>query len=623
MPPVVSIQDLIQLLRENFIFLIGGLLFGIACGFIAQKTIPRAYESTAKFVVSELPYYDQQSSVSSETEQQLVETLIMSIPSRDMHDEVARRLGISPAQIAFSELDLPLKLIGAIPRANIRVDSADKSRMGEIVATSQSPEFAAKVANAILDELQLFNMVGGRLKNLRLSMDLTKAKLDSTVKQLVDLSSQRIKLEQETAELDNHIRLGLPLTEFPAFAQDGTLNNLKTQLILIDSEYASIAATATRGARLDGKRAERDGLKQQLQAHVERLAGSLRSEYEIAKTQERNVERDVKDSKDKLDMMSEQTARLSQSLSNPAAMRAIESDPQSTPVGPANIIVTIDRAAPKMKPIRPKLWLNLLLGVLFGSALGAGITALRFILDNRLKSTRQIEQRTGQPCLAMLPPLDPVEKKANIFDRPRSPIGLGYLRSHLLRTTMETGGRRIIGFTPSRQNGDASRMVATLAILLAQAEKRTLVIDLHRKPARAASILGVSDGDGLSRWLGSDLPLQDCVGYTTVRELGVLGFGKATRDLDDMLGRRPLSMELAALLPDWDFILINSPPIRFDWSMMLTLPSKSPIIITADYRNAKAGDVNNTVQRARNTRWLVDGVVLLNCPNRIAGSKSL
>ncbi len=306
-----------------------------------------------EFIVNELPYYDQQLAPNADAEQPLIETLIQSIPSRDMHEEVAKQLGISPRRISFTELDLPLKLTGPQSEANIRVVSSDKSRMGEIVATSQSPEFASTVANAILDELQLFNLVGGRLKNLRLSMDLTKATLDSTVKQLVDASSQRIKLEQENAELENHVKQGMPLAAFPAFAQDGTLNNLKTQLILVESEYDSLSATATRGQRLIGKRAELSGLRQQLQAHVARLAGSLRSEYEITKTQERNIERDVKASKDKLDTMAEEAARLSQSLSNPAAMRAIVAEHSSAPAGPANVIVTIDRAAPRPSPSGP------------------------------------------------------------------------------------------------------------------------------------------------------------------------------------------------------------------------------------------------------------------------------
>ena len=170
----------------------------------------------------------------------------------------------------------------------------------------------------------------------------------------------------------------------------------------------------------------------------------------------------------------------------------------------ANVIIPVDRAEPMLKPTRPKLWLNLLLGGVFGAGLGTGVASLRVLLDTRLRSVREIEERTGQPCLAMLPPLDPIKKTADGFDQPRSPIGLGYLRSHLLRAFHDTKERKIVGFTPSRHGGSTSLTVATLGVLLAQAGHRILIIDLYRNGLRVAAALGVKEGDGLSRWLASD-----------------------------------------------------------------------------------------------------------------------
>ena len=623
-PPTTGVRDLFRILRGNFFVFVACLALGIGVGLFAQKKIPKAYESRARFLVNEIPYADPQSKFSPEAEQTLVQSLVMSILSHDMRADVARQLGVSPKQIAFANLDVPLKLVGGVREANIRVDSTDKSRMGEIIATSQSPEFAAAVANGILDNLQLFNRVGGRLKNLRLDMDLAKARLDGIVKELVDISSKRSKLEEENAELDDRVRRGQSLRALPSFAQDATLNNLKTQLILVESQYSGLASTATRGSRLDAKRAEVKNLTEQVEDYVQRLARALRSAYAIARTQQESVETDIKDSKAKLDRMAEESARLAQTLSSPAAMRAIAAEAEAAPQGPmANVIVPIDRATPKIKPTRPKLWLNLLLGGVFGAGLGTGVVSLRVLLDTRLRSARQIEERTGQRCLALLPKLDPIRKTADGFDRPRSPIGLGYLRSHLLRAFHDTKERQIIGFTPSKRNGSTALTVATLGLLLAQAGHRILIVDLYRKGLRVAAALGLQKMDGLSRWLASDEPLSDYIAWAAPGKLAVLGFGKASRELDNLLGRRPLSMELPALLSEWDFILVASPAIRADWSMMLTLPPGRPIIVTADYRDARVGDVTATVQRARNTHWTVEGLILQNCPQRLAGSNSL
>lgn len=623
-PETPGVADVLRTIWENLPLLAFGLLVGIGAGLLAQRLIPKAYEASAKFIVGEVPYYDAKNRADSETERQLVETLILSLASRDIQQEVARALGVPPARIGFTGLDLPRRLEGATPEANVRISTIKDSRIGEIAVESQSPQFAATVANAVLDQLQYFNLVGGRLKNLRLSMELAKAKADSTLAELVKVSGERNRLQQENAELDNHVRRGLPLTAFPTFATDPTLNNLKTQLILTESEYESISATATRGSRLSGKHAELIGLRAQTQSHVQRLADSLRAEYEIIKTQEKDVERQLTELKDRIDRLAERISQLSQSLSDPKTMRAVAAAPGEEPVGAASVFITIDRATPREKPIRPKLWLNLLLGVVFGSALGAGLTGLRLILDTRLKSARQIEQRARVPALALLPRHQPLYKgirNRTIFDHPDYPVGLGFLRGELLRAGALDAAARIVGFTPARDRaGDragSSPLVANLAILLAQAEQRTLVVDLHFDAPRQADLLGIRSRQGLSEWLVTNDPVDDFISYSAVRELAVLTPGAPNRDLDDLLSRRPLLDSLPGLREKWDFILLDAPSIVSDWTTMLSLPAGSPLIIAARFGRTTIDQLIATAEKAQVQNWNVMGAVLQDCPARL------
>jgi uncharacterized protein involved in exopolysaccharide biosynthesis/Mrp family chromosome partitioning ATPase len=621
---MLGVRQAVEFFARHFLLIIGGLCIGIALGLVIQKITPTAYESRGKFVVDELPFGKQGSdTLDAETERQLVQTLILSIASRDMAAAVAKQLGIPKERLAFEEIDIPLKLKGRTPEANIEVTATKDSRIGVITATSQSAEFAAKVVNAILSQLQLYNEIGGRLQQIRFNLNLARTKADSIQAQLVTVSGLRITHEQQNTELAAYMARGLPLESFTAFSSDTTLNNLKTQLILVKSEYESIAATNTLGPRLAGKRSELTGLKTQLSHHAESLAGGMKSELEILTTREQDLKEELANAQAQIQKLNDTAGRLVQSYGDPAAMRGILDDAPDQTASTGNVVVVIDKAVPSKKAARPKLMFNLAIGIILGGMLGIGGAGLRALLDNRLHSPAMVEEKTGLPCLAMLPPLDRVENRKNIFERPRSPIGMGYLRSHLLRTVMETKSRQIIGFSPVTRNGDASRLVAGLAILLAQAERRTLVIDLHRRPPRIASMLAVEHGDGLSKWLAADQPLDGYIGYTTIRELGVLGFGKVGPDLDDMLGRRPPAAAIEGLLKDWDFILINSPAIRFDWTAMLTLPPESPLLIAADYRQSKATDVTSTAQRARASHWAIEGIVLMNCPRRVAGVKSL
>lgn len=620
--PIVgwSARDVIRFLVSNLILFAICLAIGIWLGLLIQQLTPRAYESVGNFVVDELPFNQTSGNMDAETERQLIQTLILSLPSRYMRTAIEKRLELPTGRIQFPELGVPLKLTGKEPKANIQITPVRNSRIGVITATSQDPDFAALAVNAVLDEMQVYNLIGGRLKNLRVSLDFSKTQADGLLKQLAEISSQRLKLEKEKLALDEYIKQGMPLESFPAFATDATLNNLKTQLILVQSEYAGIASTSVRGSRLIAKRAEMDGLKNQLSRQAQLLATALRSQYEILVTQETNLQTQIQSARNDIDSLTQMAARISQSMGDPVEMTKLLKDSPNGPAGFANVIVVIDRATPVLKPVRPKLWLNLALGILFGGALGLGIATLRALLDTRLKSAQQLERQTGRPCLALLPNLDylnSTKRSQLVFNQPDYPIGLGYLRTHLLHGH-RPGGSRIVGFTPARPLKECSSLVADLGILLAQAEKRTLILDLHLQQPRIAELYGLKIKQELNTWFNSEEPLANFINYSAVQELAVLTNRPSNRtDLNDLLSRRLLATALLEQMNEWDYILIDAPNILSDWNLMLALPETSPLIIVAEYGKSTADDVLQTLSHARGPRWSIAGTVMANCPRRL------
>ena len=334
------------------------------------EAAPRAYAATGTFVVDELPFVQTLQQADAETDRQLVQTVILSIANRDMRSAVEARLGLPAGRISFSGIDRPLKLEAREPEANVEVASVKNSRMGSISADSQSAEFAAKVVNAMLEELQLYNIVGGRLKAIQTNAKFLKSKSESLLQQLVDVSAQRAKLEGQRTEMENYLKQQLPLFAFPAFSQDATMNNLRTQLILVESEYKALAATS--------------------------------ADYTIRLAQEQNLQADQRNGALKLDELSRESARLAQSFGDPTLMRKLAAEKQDAGTGPANMIVPVDLAYPPVRPSRPKLVFYLLLGGALGGLVGLGLAAINVLLDTSVKSAEQIETQLGLPCLAVL-----------------------------------------------------------------------------------------------------------------------------------------------------------------------------------------------------------------------------
>ena len=617
-PRPQGLEDVLRWVRLNLFILLLGPLAGLVLGLIAQGLMTTVYQGRGSFVVNDLPFGETTRSSDAETQRVLVDTVILSIPNADMLRAVEQRLGVPHDRISFSDVDLPVSLRGRIPAANVRIEEPHNSRIGIIDATSQSPQFAADVVNAILAELLRFNKIGGKIQNVKLRLSFAKDKADGLLKQLVVLSGERIKLERENSELNDYTKRGFPLQSFPSFNDDATLNNLKTQLILVQSEYDRIASYTTRGELLDGKKSELDGLKKQIARHSDSLAAALRSQLEISSTQEKNIQAEVKETQDQLQTLQQLNAKLEQSFADPSLMAQLATaDVDDVPDSSSNIIVIVDSATPQYRPVSPKLWLNLLLGGFFGVALAAGIAALRSWLDRQLTSVERVEQLTGLPCLAQLPKLPPAIGKRTARESEYS-AGLGFLGNWFLRGQAATDRRQfIIGITPAKREQSCSELVAHLAVLLVQAEKKTLVVDLHVSSPRQEQLLGIAATRGLGEWLVTDEPLESHITYSTVRELALLPPGRIGTSLDDLLLRRSLAAALLDLLGRWDFILIDCPAVLYDWNAMLALPSGSPLVITADYNTTNADDVLHTARHARGPKWDVLGVVLQDCPEKL------
>lgn len=616
----VEPREFIRFLLANFFIVVFCILIGVFLSWLAFLRAPRAYEATGTFMVDELPFVQPLQQTDAETERQLIQTLILSIANREMRNAVISKLDLSPEQLAFVEIDKPLTLLGKKPKANVKVVPVKNSRLGSIKVDSQNAQFAADIVNAILDELQLYNAIGGKFKNIQIQARFLKSQAESMLQQLVDVSTKRIRLEREKAEMETYLEKKLPLASFPAFANDDTLNNIKTQLMLVEAEYKSLASARTRGPRLAGKTAELVNLRTQLKQYAGSLAEALRSEYEISLTQEKKLQADQKKTTEDIESLSQATTDLAQSFGDPRKMRAIAANNPDGENGTANMIVVVNRATPPPRPSRPKLLFYILFGVALGGLLGAALVALRMFADTHLKSIEQLEAQVGLPCLAALPKYTAFARSAvrsNLSHFVDFPPGLGFLRSHLF-SLLHREEMVIIGFSPLSGGERSSSLVADLAVLLAQSEKRTLVIDLHFSNPLIARLLGVTVRNGLESCLESDQPLSTCINASKLHNLAILAPTKSTQVLADQISKKPMAALLDPFSKNWDFVLIDSPCILSDWSLTFTLTKGQPLIFTANFRQVHIDSIRHAWSRARSFQWNVEGVILMDVPRRLA-----
>ncbi len=213
------------------------------------------------------------------------------------------------------------------------------------------------------------------------------------------------------------------------------------------------------------------------------------------------------------------------------------------------------------QPSAPWKLVYAIVGALTGILLGV-ITA--FFLENRDKSIWTIEEtRRIFNCklLCIIPHLDLPSSELILRHEGQSPLWESYrmLRASLnyLRSTQKN---KIIVISSAVPNEGKSTVSANLAIAMAQTKQRVLLIDADLHNPRQHEIWSLSNDAGLSNILDDQANIQSAI---TVNTSGpdVLTSGSATPNPSTLLDSPKLALAINELSNNYDFIIIDTPPL--------------------------------------------------------------
>ncbi len=146
-------------------------------------------------------------------------------------------------------------------------------------------------------------------------------------------------------------------------------------------------------------------------------------------------------------------------------------------------------ALPSSTPVSPNIPLNLALGALVGLAIGIAIAVLRTVLDNKVRTPRDVEQITDRPIIGGIP-YDPkaAERPIILESDPHNMRSEAFrtLRTNLQFLEMDGGNSFVI--TSSVPTEGKSTTSVNLAVALADAGKRVALLDTTCASRRSRSI---------------------------------------------------------------------------------------------------------------------------------------
>jgi uncharacterized protein involved in exopolysaccharide biosynthesis len=361
------------------------------------------------------------------------------------------------------------------------------------------------------------------------------------------------------------------LDTFPAILSNGFIQQQKGVLAGLQQEQAQLSDTLGPNHPDMVKLASAvRAAESKIQGEIAKVVQALRNDYEQAQAQERNLSIALEQQKSDALALNrkgiEYGALARDAASNRQIFESLMQRTKETGISgelkTSNIRV-VDAAETPRGPVRPNTRNNLLLALFGGATLAVGLAFFFEYLDNRIKSPDEIKQYLGLPFLGMVPALFGTAIENPLISQ-RTPSNFSEsfrnVRTNLLFSSAEEGGRSVVVTSTGPSEGKTV-VAANLAVALAQAGQRVLLVDADMRKPRVHTVFDRAQGPGLSNVLVGNAKASEAVHTTTVPGLWLMPAGQLPPNPAELLGSKRFKDLLASLVQHFDWVMIDSPPV--------------------------------------------------------------
>lgn len=241
-------------------------------------------------------------------------------------------------------------------------------------------------------------------------------------------------------------------------------------------------------------------------------------------------------------------------------------DDLETPPGEARApfkVSVIDAAGDAGAPVAPAPLKNLALGLLFGVVFGVALAVFRELMDTSLKTADEVADAAAAPVVGLIP-YDTLASRTDRVDISdgHSPTAEAFrvLRTNLQFVDVDSPKKAVVVSSALPQEGKTTTAIS-LAMMMAQAGQRVVLIDADLRRPTVADRLGLEGAVGLSTVLAGKATLVEAVQNVDESGLRVLTSGLIPPNPAELLQSNAMARLLSDLRETHDLIILDAPPM--------------------------------------------------------------
>lgn len=289
-----------------------------------------------------------------------------------------------------------------------------------------------------------------------------------------------------------------------------------------------------------------------------------------------------------------------------------------------NNIRPLDAAVAPAVPVSPRVRLNLMIGLMLGLLLGIGLAFLVDTLDNSVKSQEDVEQVPELVFLGLMPRIPGAVTGKNghrpaphpdldlvVHRNPKSPVAESCraIRTNILFAATDQSLKTIAVTSPGPKEGKTTTAVS-LAIAMAQAGQRVVIVDTDMRRPRLHRIFGVPGSEGITSVLLGSGQLAEVIKSTEVPDLFVLPCGPVPPNPAELCQSDRFRSLLDELSQRFDRVILDSPPVMVVTDAVVLSTLVDGTLLVARTGQTTRGGLRETARQLRDVNGRILGCVL-------------
>ncbi|GAA2177924.1 polysaccharide biosynthesis tyrosine autokinase [Leucobacter tardus] len=306
-------------------------------------------------------------------------------------------------------------------------------------------------------------------------------------------------------------------------------------------------------------------------------------------------------------------AAVANAIAEQLADAVQEVSPRSAEGAPSITASIVDAAESPRFQVSPNKPRDTLLATAVGFLAGIAAALVYGVLDTRMPNAAALKAAVPLPVLGSISRVPGGKRGVGLLVA-QEPLGRASEEFRRVRSALTYAGvserlQRIMVTSTAEREGK-STFSANFALTLAEARSRVLLIDADFRKPRIADLFGVEGAVGLTSVLLGDASFEQARIERKSTTLDLLPAGTVPPNPSEMLASEAMRQLIDAVTPQYDYVIIDSPPILSVADANLTSPLVDGAVLVVDAGRTRQSQLVHAVTSFETAGGRIAGAVL-------------